>query len=352
MKTCFSFLLALLAVGAVACTSSSSPSDGVTDDEAAITGTSYECTKPETSGRIGAKSSAIPRVVGARAAGHAGFDRFVIELSGPGATFRVEETKSATFIQDGSGDPITVPGMAGLDVLVRGVDWTSSANVGNFAVGDAKIMTKVTPGTLFEGDLTLGIGLARQACYHVTQLDNPSRLVIDVQNDGAIPTWGADPGTPAFQCGAYPADPSVDAQVRISDPPEGADVATKLVRKTAGAHPDDATPYDRFVLEFEGGEVPPMAWLRPQKTATFSGTGEQEIKLPGAAGIQLTAAGGIETVGTTKVAAAPGTSVFMGATQIENFEGYSEWGIGLSKETCYRAFTLTNPPRVVVDVKR
>lgn len=140
--------------------------------------------------------------------------------------------------------------------------------------------------------------------------------------------------------------------MRISDPPHGADVATKLVRKSAGAHPEDAIPYDRFVLEFEGGEVAPMAWLRPQKSATFSGTGEQEIKVPGSAGIQLTAAGGIETVGATKVAAAPGTSVFMGATQIENFEGYSEWAIGLSKETCYRAFTLTNPPRVVVDVKR
>lgn len=350
-----SSLLALLAVSsavsAVACTTSS-PDEGIADEEAAVTGSTYECTKPEASGRIGPKSSTLPRVVAARAAGHPGFDRFVVELSGPGATFKIEETKSATFIQDGSGEPMTMPGTAGLDILVRGVDWTHSADVGDFSVGDAKIMTKVTPGTLFEGDLTIGVGLKRQGCYHVFQLENPSRLVIDVQNDGAVPTWGAAPGLPAFECGAYPDGPNADAQLQINTPAASADVATKLVRKRAGAHPEGAAPYDRFVLEFEGGEVPPAAWLRPQKTATFAGTGNQLLELPGTAGLILTAAGGIQTTGTTKVAAAPGTSSFMGAAEIENFEGYSEWGIGLSKETCYRAFTLTDPPRIVVDVKR
>ena len=39
------------------------------------------------------------------------------------------------------------------------------------------------------------------------------------------------------------------------------------------------------------------------------------------------------------------------ADQMEDFEGVVQWGLGLSKLACYRAFFLTNPTRLVIDVQ-
>lgn len=348
-----SAVLVLVACGAVVAfaegCSGPTGESGATSDE--VTGSSYECTKPEASGELGPRSSTMPRVVAVRAAGHAGFDRLVVELSGPGARFNVEETSSATFIADGSGEEMVMPGTAGLEVVLHGIDWGAGGDFGNAAVGDAKIMTKMTPGQLFEGDFRLGVGLQRQGCYHVTQLANPTRLVIDVQNDGSAPSWGAEPGVPGFTCAPFPADPAT-GKLDVSHPAAGASVAMKLVRKRAAAHPEASTPYDRFVLEFAGGEVPPEAWLSPRKSATFTGLDDQPIALAGQAGLVLVTTGGVISSGARKVPAASGMTAFTGAVEIDNFEGYSDWGIGLSKETCYRAFPLTDPPRLVVDVKR
>ncbi len=36
---------------------------------------------------------------------------------------------------------------------------------------------------------------------------------------------------------------------------------------------------------------------------------------------------------------------------VEDFEGYLSWGLGLAKPVCLRAFTLSDPPRLVVDFK-
>jgi hypothetical protein len=36
---------------------------------------------------------------------------------------------------------------------------------------------------------------------------------------------------------------------------------------------------------------------------------------------------------------------------MEDFEGVVQWGLGLSKSACYRAFFLTNPTRLVIDIQ-
>jgi hypothetical protein len=43
--------------------------------------------------------------------------------------------------------------------------------------------------------------------------------------------------------------------------------------------------------------------------------------------------------------------VLLEARQVEDFEGTVQWGLGLSKSACYRAFFLTNPTRLVIDVQ-
>ena len=65
------------------------------------------------------------------------------------------------------------------------------------------------------------------------------------------------------------------------------------------------------------------------------------------------------------VHSAQGTTTFTGATdlvhpefqvlkearQTQDFEGTVSWGLGLSKPTCLRVFTLSDPARLVVDLQ-
>jgi hypothetical protein len=43
--------------------------------------------------------------------------------------------------------------------------------------------------------------------------------------------------------------------------------------------------------------------------------------------------------------------VLLELRQVEDFEGTVQWGLGLSKTACYRAFYLTNPARLVIDIQ-
>jgi hypothetical protein len=46
-----------------------------------------------------------------------------------------------------------------------------------------------------------------------------------------------------------------------------------------------------------------------------------------------------------------GYPVLLEARQVQDFEGTVQWGLGLSKTACYRAFFLTNPYRLVIDIQ-
>jgi len=41
--------------------------------------------------------------------------------------------------------------------------------------------------------------------------------------------------------------------------------------------------------------------------------------------------------------------VLLESQQVEDFEGYVQWGLGLSRSACYRAFVLQSPDRLVID---
>ena len=46
----------------------------------------------------------------------------------------------------------------------------------------------------------------------------------------------------------------------------------------------------------------------------------------------------------------PDFPVLREARQIENFEGYQQWALGIQGTPCLRVTTLASPPRLVVDV--
>ncbi|MGH7762558.1 MAG: AMIN-like domain-containing (lipo)protein [Candidatus Dormibacteraceae bacterium] len=110
--------------------------------------------------------------------------------------------------------------------------------------------------------------------------------------------------------------------------------------------------YDRITIEFQNGS-PASGDITPQSNATFTqGASGQQVSLSGTAGILVTMKGADEhTDYNGSVDFKTGYPVLLEARQVQDFEGTVQWGLGLSKPACYRAFFLTNPTRWVIDIQ-
>jgi hypothetical protein len=141
----------------------------------------YTC-GPVTGG-VPAPVPPLSRVASVRAAGHAGYDRFVIDL-GADAQPRYEARPQAspTFALDPSAQVVTLQGSSGLLVVLR-----DASNHDRF-IGP----TDVLPGLATirearligdsEGIVSWALGTSRAACVNVRTLSAPTRLVIDVMS--------------------------------------------------------------------------------------------------------------------------------------------------------------------------
>ena len=108
--------------------------------------------------------------------------------------------------------------------------------------------------------------------------------------------------------------------------------------------------FDRFVIQFDS-QVPAFT-VKRQARATFTqGASGQPMTLIGSAGVLITLKstnqGGTYT-GPTDITQ-PGYSILKEARVVQDFEGTVQWGIGLASPVCMRAFTLSNPARLVID---
>jgi len=110
--------------------------------------------------------------------------------------------------------------------------------------------------------------------------------------------------------------------------------------------------YDRFVIQFSA-KVPAYTVKRQAKPIFKAGGSGQSVTLSGSAGalVQVHSATGAGTyTGPTDFSHAE-FPVLKEARLTEDFEGYLSWGMGLSRPACLRTFTLSDPPRLVVDFK-
>ncbi len=108
--------------------------------------------------------------------------------------------------------------------------------------------------------------------------------------------------------------------------------------------------FDRFVLQFDS--IVPTYTVRRQAKPVFPlGASGQNVTLSGTSGVIVSvhsATGATTFTGSTDLIH-PEYQVIKEARQIQDFEGYVSWGLGLSKPACMRAFVLGNPARLVVD---
>jgi len=108
--------------------------------------------------------------------------------------------------------------------------------------------------------------------------------------------------------------------------------------------------YDRFVLQFDS--IVPAYTVKRQATPVFTaGASGQTLTLSGVAGVLVrlhSASEGGTYSGPTDFTN-PSFAVLKEARLTEDFEGYVSWGLGLGSPACLRAFTLSDPARLVVD---
>jgi len=111
--------------------------------------------------------------------------------------------------------------------------------------------------------------------------------------------------------------------------------------------------YDRITIEFQGGQ-PATIELTTQSGTTFNQGGGKggQVTLEGSSGIliKLYSADG-HTAYTGPTDLKTGYPVMLEAREVGDYEGYVDWALGLSTPACYRAFTLINPTRLVVDIQ-
>lgn len=120
-----------------------------------------------------------------RAGSHDGYDRVVFEFTGTGSPgFITGYTPEP--LQQASGLPMDVAGNAYLELMIQGTPMASLSSredlikAGPMDIGAGNV-GGITHGGVFEADTQYIIGLDTQRPYNVYALQNPIRLVVDIQ---------------------------------------------------------------------------------------------------------------------------------------------------------------------------
>jgi hypothetical protein len=115
-----------------------------------------------------------------------------------------------------------------------------------------------------------------------------------------------------------------------------------------GMHPG----YDRLTVQFQNGQ-PASIEVRTQSGTTFmnSPKGDQ-VTLMGQNGLLVIIHGAdLHTSYSGSTDIKTGYATLVEVRRVEDFEGVVQLAIGVSGAACYRAFILTNPGRLVIDIQ-
>lgn len=111
------------------------------------------------------------------------YERVIFQFSGPVPLMDVRYVTH--LVADASGLPVPITGQAILQLTLRPAQ-AHTAQGRHTAPARIKYrfrnVQEIVSSDDFEGVLTYGIGLAHQAEFRVTTLDQPSRVVVDVLN--------------------------------------------------------------------------------------------------------------------------------------------------------------------------
>src|ERR1700730_4443325 len=132
--------------------------------------------------------------------------------------------------------------------------------------------------------------------------------------------------------------------------PDASGVSEQAGSNVVGVPIGQHDGYDRLVIEFSGAIPGYKVQLRSGTSFTDSPRG-QTVTLSGTNGVLVVVHPVLNwTSYSGPFAFKPDFPVLREARQIENFEGYQQWALGIQGTPCLRVTTLATPPRLVVDV--
>ena len=119
---------------------------------------------------------------GLRTGTHAGYDRLTIEFkNGQAMSVELRPQAGTTFTRSPSGQPVALAGKSGILVLIHGSDLHTDYSGATDITNAYPVLVEVRQLEDFEGQVQIGLGLSKSACYRAFWLSNPARLVIDIQ---------------------------------------------------------------------------------------------------------------------------------------------------------------------------
>lgn len=132
-----------------------------------------------TGGVSGGSSARIVNVTAVRVGAHLGYDRLVIEFSGPVPSYTVKPQSDSRFTLAPKGGTVTLEGTNGVLITVQHINWTAYAGPTSLRpeftyLREARLIQN------FEGVQQWGLGIAGVAAVRVFTLASPARLVVDV----------------------------------------------------------------------------------------------------------------------------------------------------------------------------
>ena len=126
-----------------------------------------------------------------RAGRHGGYDRVVFQLDGSIPYYSVRYVPQVHL--DGSGEPLRLRGAAFLEVVIRAPTHDEHYRpvlTPTRLRQDFPALREVNAPASFEGQTTVGIGLAHRVGFRVLELANPTRIVIDLAHPQRIDDGG------------------------------------------------------------------------------------------------------------------------------------------------------------------
>jgi hypothetical protein len=167
------------------------------------------------------------------------------------------------------------------------------------------------------------------------------------------PATTASPTTPAADGTVDPLGAGQQTPWTVKSDPDPSSAVVVLTDVRMGVHPEEGG-WERIVFEFEGAQRP-AATIQYATKATACGSGEA-VSIDGTAILEVAIVGadahdasGKATV--PKTIDGPGTTVKGGQLTCD-FEAHVTWDFGLTAKHNFKVTTLTNPTRIVVDVKQ
>ena len=124
----------------------------------------------------------VANTIAARVAEQLTYDRFVLQFDPIVPTYSVKRQAKPVFPLGASGQTVSLAGTAGILVTVHSANGTTTfTGERDILHTEYKVLKEARQTQDFEGYVSWGLGISQPVCIRAFTLDNPARLIVDLQ---------------------------------------------------------------------------------------------------------------------------------------------------------------------------